>query len=61
MDGALEAFRVVTGWSDEQVLHYASCKDCTPICGYEEYDCDTFPPRTIERDARREVDAEVAG
>jgi hypothetical protein len=46
----LEAFRVVTDWSDEQVLHYASCKACTPICGDEEYDCGTSP-RTTERAA----------
>lgn len=37
----LEAFRRVTGWPDELVLHYAldpTC-ECIPICGYGEDDC----------------------
>jgi hypothetical protein len=42
----LAAFREVTGWSDEQVLHYAACKSyCTPICGAEEVDCPDSPGR----------------
>lgn len=39
----LEAFRAVTGWSDEQVMHYLICDDCNPICGHEEYDCPESP------------------
>jgi hypothetical protein len=36
----LRAFRDVTRWSDELVLHYARCESyCTPICGHEEMDC----------------------
>ena len=51
----LEAFRKVTDWSDEQVLHYASCKRCMPICGYEEWDCDDNPAAI----ARRAREAEM--
>jgi hypothetical protein len=39
----LAAFRAVTGWSDEDVLHYASCGKCTPICGSEEENCPESP------------------
>jgi hypothetical protein len=39
----LEAFREVTGWSDEQVAHYVSCGQCTAICGHEEEDCQGNP------------------
>jgi hypothetical protein len=28
----LAAFRKVTGWTDEDVLHYASCGKCQPFC-----------------------------
>ena len=36
----LAAFREVTGWTDEEVLHYAVCQGyCTPICGVEEDAC----------------------
>ncbi|WP_185949284.1 hypothetical protein [Microbispora sp. KK1-11] len=36
----LAAFREATGWSDDLVLHYATCDWCRPICGAEEIDCD---------------------
>ena len=49
--GILEAFREATGWGNEQVLHYASCRRCVPVCGYEESDCDASPA-TIAREAR---------
>lgn len=39
----LAAFRAVTGWTDEDVLHYASCGNCTPICGAEEENCPDSP------------------
>jgi hypothetical protein len=36
----LAAFRKVTAWTDEEVLHYAVCESyCTPICGAEEMAC----------------------
>ena len=38
--GLLDAFRQVTGWSDELVMHFAECNGgCTPICGSEEDTC----------------------
>lgn len=39
----LAAFRAVTGWTDEDVLHYASCGECTPICGSDEENCPKSP------------------
>lgn len=39
----LEAFRAVTGWSDEDVLHYATCDRCVPVCGAEEENCPQSP------------------
>lgn len=38
----LAAFRKVTGWTDAEVLHYATSENCAcqPICGHEEYACD---------------------
>lgn len=44
----LAAFRAATGWTDEQALHYGTCQWCTPICGYEEYDCKDSPSRREE-------------
>lgn len=39
----LAAFRTVTGWLDELVLHYATCPDC--IVSDVAYDCPVSPPR----------------
>lgn len=38
----LEAFRQVTGWPDEVVIHYSGNRGvcgCLPVCGHREYDC----------------------
>lgn len=36
----LAAFRQLTGWSDELVLHYAACQEaCDPTSSYGEYYC----------------------
>lgn len=43
IEEVLAAFRAVTGWSDEQVLHYATCNACVAICGHEEEDCRDSP------------------
>lgn len=39
----LAAFRAVTGWPDDLVLHYAQCPLCNPICGHEEENCQDAP------------------
>lgn len=42
----LAAFRKVTGWADEEVIHYAGCdRGCVPICGAEEDECRDSPAR----------------
>lgn len=43
LEEILAAFREVTGWSDEEVLHLASCDLCVPICGHEESSCKNNP------------------
>jgi hypothetical protein len=49
----LAAFRAATDWTDEQALHYGTCTMCTPICGYEEYDCKDSPARRGEPQAAK--------
>jgi hypothetical protein len=39
----LSAFRRVTDWTDEDVLHYASCDLCDPLGGDEGYWCRDSP------------------
>lgn len=39
----LAAFREVTDWSDEDVLHYAECSVCDPFGGDMEYYCRDSP------------------
>lgn len=41
-EAILAAFREVTDWSDEDVLHYASCSHCDPI-GEMPYWCRDSP------------------
>lgn len=54
----LAAFRKVTGWDDEDVLHWATCKECDPLGGDEyEYYCRDSRQRRREREEaeRREA------
>lgn len=39
----LAAFRECLDWTDEEVLHYASCDRCYPLGGDMEWYCDDSP------------------
>lgn len=45
----LAAYRDVTGWTDEEVLHYASCDECDPRDGDYTWYCDNSPNRRGEQ------------
>lgn len=38
----LAAFRKVTGWTDAEVLHYATSDNCAcdPLSAWDQYSCD---------------------
>lgn len=47
----LAAYREVTGWDDEDVLHYATCNECDPRDGDYTWYCENSPNRRREREA----------
>lgn len=51
----LAAFREVTDWTDEDVLHYAACPDCNPGGGDYTWYCEASPvmKRQREQEATR--------
>lgn len=46
----LAAYRDVTGWTDEEVLHYASCQECDPRDGDYTWYCENSPNGRRERE-----------
>lgn len=51
----LAAFREVTDWTDEDVLHYAQCRECDPREGDCTWYCSDSPheKRSREQEATR--------
>lgn len=45
----LAAYREVTGWTDEEILHLASCGECDPRDGDDEWYCKDSPQGRRER------------
>ena len=56
---ALIAFRKVTGWTDEQVIHYASCDICTAMAYRTEWDCPESPAATALAAQIRDLNARI--
>jgi hypothetical protein len=46
----LAAFRELTDWTDEDVLHYATCSECDPRDGDYTWYCDNSPLRKRQRE-----------
>lgn len=53
----LAAFREVTGWTDEEVLHYATCRECDPRDGDYTWYCENNPQRRREREEAERQEA----
>jgi hypothetical protein len=49
-DAVLAAFRELTDWTDEDVLHYAGCSECDPRDGDYTWYCDNSPIRRRQRE-----------